>query len=147
MKRRYGPQGIHFFDRRTGWNLLLDEVRPESHLWSRAPAFVSMALTNACDLECPYCYAPKYPAQLAFDDVMRWAAELDENGCLGIGFGGGEPTLYPHFDELCEELGKRTGLALSLTTHGHHLHAARLGRLARVCSLVRISMDGTGGTY
>jgi MoaA/NifB/PqqE/SkfB family radical SAM enzyme len=147
MKQRCGPNGVHLFDRKTGWNLLLDELRPPAHRWSRAPAFVSIALTNACDLECAHCYAPKYRAQVKFDDVLCWASELDENGCLGIGFGGGEPTLYPRFDELCDALSNRTSLAISFTTHGHHLNPERIARLARSCSYVRVSMDGTGSIY
>jgi hypothetical protein len=38
---------------------------------------VSVALTNACDLSCEFCYAPKVPATLPADRVDRWLAELD----------------------------------------------------------------------
>jgi hypothetical protein len=36
---------------------------------------------------------------------------------LGVGFGGGEPTLYPHLVELCHYAAQNTGLAVTLTIH------------------------------
>ena len=62
MKIRKGPDGIHFFDRVSGTNLLLDELIPPPETWSKSPRQVSIALTNRCDLTCPHCYAPKTKA-------------------------------------------------------------------------------------
>lgn len=67
MKMRAGPSGLHFFDRRTGWNVLVDEVRIPPSQWAGAPRQISVALTNACDLSCSYCYAPKTAATLDAD--------------------------------------------------------------------------------
>jgi MoaA/NifB/PqqE/SkfB family radical SAM enzyme len=53
-------------------------------------------------LHCEFCYAPKVKASLQLDQLKRWIKELDQLGTLGIGFGGGEPTLYPHFSEICK---------------------------------------------
>src|SRR5205809_6090953 len=64
LKMRPGPSGIHFFCRETGLNVLCDEVREPCISWAAAPRQVSIALTNACDLTCPYCYAPKNYATL-----------------------------------------------------------------------------------
>ncbi len=58
-KQRRSPAGLHLFDRTTGLNILLDEIRVPASLWSRAPRQVSIALTNRCDLTCDHCYAPK----------------------------------------------------------------------------------------
>jgi hypothetical protein len=69
LKVRTGPAGIHLFDRTTGLNVLMDEARLPSNLWAAAPRQVSVALTNACDLACPHCYAPKNPAALPFERV------------------------------------------------------------------------------
>ena len=46
MKIRKGPDGIHFFDRNSGTNLLLDEVVSPPETWSKSPRQVSIALTN-----------------------------------------------------------------------------------------------------
>ena len=89
LKMRTGPAGVHFFNRATGRNVLFEEVHVDRTGWAAAPRQVSIALTNACDLRCDYCFAPKNAATLDFARVRGWLDELDANGCLGIGFGGG----------------------------------------------------------
>lgn len=147
MKIRTGPSGIHLFNRLTGLNLLLDEVRVPSLLWARAPSQVSIALTNACDLACAYCFAPKNHAELDFEGVTTWIDELDAHGCLGIGFGGGEPTLYPRLVDLCHYVTHHTGLSVTLTTHAHWLDAELAAALTGNVHFIRVSMDGVGATY
>ena len=95
LKVRMGIAGVHLFNRNTGINILIDEIIPPVSMRSIAPRQVSIALTNACDLNCSHCYAPKNPAVLDFDRLKSWLAELDTNDSIGVGFGGGEPTLYP----------------------------------------------------
>lgn len=106
-----------------------------------------MALTNACDLACPHCYAPKNPATLDFRRLTGWLNELDANGCLGVGFGGGEPTLYRRFSELCRYAARSTGLAVTFTTHAHHLTDTFTASLTGNVHFLRVSMDGVGRTY
>jgi len=72
MKVRLGPSGIHFFDRTSGLNVLLDEIIPQEAAWAPAPRQVSVAITNTCDLSCRYCFAPKEQAVLAFEDIVGW---------------------------------------------------------------------------
>lgn len=146
-KVRMGPEGVHLFDRDTGVNLLLDELTPPRAMWSEAPRFMSFALTNACDLTCDYCYAPKHVARLDANALAAWAAELDGAGALGIGFGGGEPTLYPGFAALCRRIHAETDLALSVTTHGHRWTEAFVASVGDALQFVRVSMDGVGDTY
>lgn len=147
MKRRLGPDGHHFFDRHTGINVLMDEVRPAEKAWSRAPRQVSIALTNVCDLHCGYCYAPKSRDSLTADQVLAWLVELDEAGCLAVGFGGGEPTLHPQFAEICRRAAQETRLAVTFTTHGHRITDHLLDSLAGSANFVRVSVDGVGRTY
>jgi sulfatase maturation enzyme AslB (radical SAM superfamily) len=147
LKVRRSPAGFHLFNRLTGANLLVDEVIPPSDTWSKAPRHVSVALTNACDLECPHCYAPKNPSKLPFDELITWLGVLDENQSLGVGFGGGEPTLYPNLPKLCDTVSKTTKLAITMTTHGHRLSDQLLNELAGNLNFIRISMDGVGETY
>jgi len=147
LKVRAGPAGLHFFNRTTGINILLDEITRPTSTWSVAPRQVSVALTNACDLACHHCYAPKKSAMLAFNRLIRWLGDLDTNGCLGVGFGGGEPTLYPQLKELCSYVTKKTNLAVTMTTHAHRLSDQLLNELAGNIHFVRVSMDGVGSTY
>src|SRR5436190_18664640 len=76
---RFGPSGMHVFDRRSGFNVLFDEVQPPKEVWAAAPRQVSIALTNACDLACPHCYAPKDHGALKFETLVAWLDELDSN--------------------------------------------------------------------
>jgi MoaA/NifB/PqqE/SkfB family radical SAM enzyme len=147
FKIRVGPCGIHVFNRMTGLNFLLDEVRVAPALWANAPRQVSIALTNSCDLECSYCFSPKHPTSLDFEWVIDLLDELDANGCLGIGLGGGEPTLYPHLVELCQYATQHTGLAITLTTHAHRFNDGLAEALTGGVHFVRVSMDGIGDTY
>lgn len=146
-KLRGGPAGLHLFNRTTGMNLLLDEVSVPTSLHARAPRQVSIALTNRCDLACAHCYAPKSRDELRFDSVARWLRELDEHGTLGVGFGGGEPTLYPEFVKICQYAAHKTGLSVSFTTHGHHIDDELAQRLRGNVHFIRVSMDGVGTTY
>jgi sulfatase maturation enzyme AslB (radical SAM superfamily) len=147
IKVRVGPAGLYFFNRTTGINILVDEITAPTSTWSPAPRQVSVALTNACDLACSHCYAPKIPGMLEFDRLTGWLTDLDANGCIGVGFGGGEPTLYPRLIELCSYAAKKTNLAVTMTTHAHRLSDQLLNELAGNLHFVRVSMDGVGTTY
>jgi sulfatase maturation enzyme AslB (radical SAM superfamily) len=146
-KMRLGPDGIHLFARASGANILIGEIVPPESMWAAAPRQVSIALTNTCDLSCPYCFAPKTRASLAFDRIVSWLAELDANGTIGVGFGGGEPTLYRRFADLCAHTTTNTSLAVTCTTHGHHLDDTLLAQLKGNVHFVRVSIDGIGPTY
>lgn len=147
LKLRCGPSGLHIFFRKTGYNVLCDEIQIPSNLWAQSPRQISVALTNACDLACSYCYASKIPGILDEQKLVDWLAELDCNGCLGVGFGGGEPTLYPGFSQLCRRISATTGLAVTFTTHGHHLSSSLANQLRGYVHFIRVSVDGIGGTY
>ncbi|MAS87832.1 MAG: radical SAM protein [Micavibrio sp.] len=147
FKCRHGPDGLHLFNRRTGANVLINEIEIPVKSWSKAPRQVSIALTNTCDLSCSHCYAPKHKARLDFDLLTSWLRTLDFNGCMGIGFGGGEPTLYPKFAELCEFAANETSLAVTMTTHGHRLDESLINKISGRMHFVRVSMDGVGATY
>jgi MoaA/NifB/PqqE/SkfB family radical SAM enzyme len=138
---------MHLFNRASGLNLLVDEFVPPEAAWAAAPRHVSFALTTACDLACSYCFAPKTSSTLDFSRVVSWLNELDANGTIGVGFGGGEPTLYRRFAELCIHTTQNTGLALTFTTHGHHIGASLLAMLKGNVHFIRVSMDGVGPTY
>lgn len=146
-KLRAGPAGIHLFDRTTGVNLLLDEICVRPSLWSAAPRNVSIALTNTCNLRCPHCYAPKEPASLNTERLIAWLDELDAHGCLGVGFGGGEPTLCRDLTALCRHVARNTGMAVTFTTHGHQLDERLATELRGNVHFIRVSMDGVGPTY
>jgi MoaA/NifB/PqqE/SkfB family radical SAM enzyme len=146
-KVRLSEAGVHVFDRASGLNVLLDEVKVPAEQVSRAPRYLSVALTNACELRCAYCYAPKHAAALDAGRVAAWAAELDAAGCLGVGFGGGEPTAYRGFAQLCAQVAGSTSMAVTFTTHGQRLTPELAGALLGSVHFARLSVDGVGATY
>lgn len=147
VKRRLDKNGLHLFDRSSGFNVLLDELNPPPGEWDRAPRYVSIALTNACELKCEFCYAPKSPARLEAEAVVRWVRELDESGCLGVGFGGGEPTAHPRFVEICQESSKTTSLAVTVTTHAHRFTDQLVRDLGDAVHFIRVSVDALESDY
>jgi MoaA/NifB/PqqE/SkfB family radical SAM enzyme len=146
-KVRFSEAGVHLFERKSGLNVLFDEVDVPPAQFSEGPRYLSVALTNACELRCAYCYAPKLVAALDIERVLTWAIELDRAGCLGIGFGGGEPTAYPGFGRLCAEITRSTSMAVTFTTHGHRLTPRLADALRGAVHFVRLSVDGVGATY
>ena len=146
-KKRCSESGVHFFDRMTGLNILFDEASVPKSLYARAPRQLSIALTYRCDLACAHCYAPKSPDQLRYKDVAGWLTEVDLHGTLGVGFGGGEPTLHSDFVKLCQYAERHTQLSVSFTTHGHHIDGDLADRLRGSVHFIRVSMDGVGSTY
>ncbi len=146
-KQRCSPAGLHLFERSCGLNVLLDEVPIPPALWSRAPRHVSIALTNRCDSACLHCFAPKSSDELRLAVLMRWLLELDANGTLGVGFGGGEPTLHADFAKLCQLVASETQLSVTFTTHGHHINETIAEKLRGSVHFIRVSMDGVGATY
>lgn len=147
MLIRNEPAGVHIFDRSTGLHFLLDEIRPSKEVLSKFPRFISIALTNACELHCAYCFAPKHGARLSESLVIGWAAEAEANGCFGFGFGGGEPTLHPRFAHLCAKIARETQLSVSFTTHGHWSTPNLAQSLQGHVQFIRLSMDGMFSTY
>jgi len=147
MKVRISESGVHLFDRVSGLNVLLDEVKKPACMYSLAPRYLSVALTNICELRCPYCYAPKNAAVLDWELVVAWAVELDGEGCLGFGFGGGEPTAHPQFARLCAKITACTSMAVTFTTHGHRLTPGMIEDLRGAVHFTRLSVDGIGATY
>ncbi|MEO3862087.1 radical SAM protein [Acrocarpospora sp. B8E8] len=146
-KVRLSEAGVHLFDRLSGLNVLLDEVKVPAEQVSRAPRYLSVALTNACELRCRYCYAPKQAAALDLGRVVAWAVELDGAGCLGVGFGGGEPTAHPRFPQICAQIAESTSMAVTFTTHGHRLTSQLADALRGSVHFARLSVDGVAATY
>lgn len=79
--------------------------------------------------------------------MLAWAVELDAAGCLGVGFGGGEPTAYRRFAQLCSDVAQSTSMAVTFTTHGHRLTPELVESLRGAVHFVRLSVDGVGATY
>lgn len=145
MKTRATPDGYLCFDRRTGLNILFDEIKPMEY--SQGPAMVSFAVTNMCNLRCPHCFVQKGTSILNFNRLKEWFFELDAIGCLGVGLGGGEPLLHPDFADICRFIHQQTDMACTVTTNATLLTEELLETVSIDIDFCRISMDGWGETH
>jgi MoaA/NifB/PqqE/SkfB family radical SAM enzyme len=138
---------VLLFDRETGTNMLVTNEKTKG-LRRAAPRMLQVALTNACDKSCEFCYRPMDArSRWTFDDLVELARFCDEWGVLELAFGGGEPTLFPRFGELLRAIWRETGLCPSFTTHGKRLDAALLREIRGSFGQLQVSVydeDDTG---
>lgn len=147
MKLRKEARGHHLYDRSTGIHVLLDEIPVEKRDHDVGPELLSIALLNACDLECKFCYAPKAPYRLDPDLVVDVCKQFAALGTFEVAFGGGEPTLYKGLGDLCRRIWSETDLGISITTHGHHLTEPLIEELTGYISIIRVSIDAPEPVY
>ncbi len=81
------------FDRATGLNVLL-EGEQTAHFRRIAPRALLIAVTNACDLACPFCYRDKQArSRWTYEALLDFCRQADEWGVLEVAFGGGKIVL------------------------------------------------------
>lgn len=110
------------------------------------PVSVEMTLTNTCNLKCVYCSdmmlreRQGVKEHLEFSTIRRLFQDLAEHGTKGVVLeGGGEPTLYPQFEEVVA-YAQSQGLAVGLITNGtRHLSQ----ELLRSFEWIRVSLDAS----
>ncbi len=138
---------VLLFDRDTGTNMLIANERTRD-LRRVAPRMLQVALTNACDKSCGFCYRPlDARSKWSFDDLLELARVCDAWGVLEIAFGGGEPTLFPRFPELLHAIWSETRLCPSFTTHGKRLTPELLRAMRGAYGQLQVSVydeDDTG---
>ena len=147
MKARVEPQGLHYYSRKSGTHILLDEIVTKPSNYSLSPRTVSIAITDNCDFACSYCYSDLQEIYLKKEEIILYCRQLDKFGTFDIAFGGGEPTLHPDLIEICETIWNETRLGISITTHGHNLNEEFISRLKGIISFIRISIDGIEPIY
>jgi MoaA/NifB/PqqE/SkfB family radical SAM enzyme len=135
--------GLLIFDKKTGTNILLNEIIPKQV--DKAPRHISIALTNKCNLSCGHCYIKHGTSFLNKEELKKWILELDCNGCLSVGFGGGEPTMYPDLIDLLQYV-NQTAMASTLTTNGS-ASIEYYYEIAKYLDLIRFSIDGFYEVY
>ena len=94
-----------------------------------APIHVSIWPTVVCQRKCPYCCCIKHVNKtspelnhLDYDKFIVAIDALAKYGTKAIEFsGGGEPTLWPHFEKAVRYISDK-GIKLSLITNGLTLH-------------------------
>jgi sulfatase maturation enzyme AslB (radical SAM superfamily) len=116
--RAHPLDGKLLFERNTGLNVLLegDEV---AHLRRVAPRTLLVAVTNHCNLACPFCYRDlRSASEWTYASLLSFCQQADEWGVLEVTFGGGEPLIFPRWQSFILDLYRTTGLCINFTTNG-----------------------------
>jgi uncharacterized protein len=136
----------------TGSRLVATNADPETlTAW--------LHITNACNLDCPYCYVRKSSARMNLETGIRAIDRIFETAQthhfrrVKLKYAGGEATL--HFDLVRElhtyALGKseQTGLGLRavVLSNGTRLKSEQADWLAATRVKLMISLDGVGATH
>lgn len=115
-------------------------VPPEQRLQT-----VYYAITEGCNLRCPYCYASAAkarPGELATHEAADLIDQAADMGAEEFIFTGGEPMLRPDLFELAARSRDR-GLRTNLITNGTVIKTAEIAdRVASHFSVVTVSIDG-----
>ena len=110
------------------------------------PGSLSIELTDACDLRCPYCSNPGFPNPRTFmspEVVEALIASTKTFRVDRVRVGGGEPTLHPRFAEISSRLSK-SGKLFSIVTNGQWRKPGIIEALVAHYHLIEISIDAGG---
>lgn len=98
---------------------------------------------GACNLKCPYCsvtYRDTH-SRINPDVIRKYVTDLVSRGLKAIIFtGGGEPTIYPHFNEIVQWAKWDLGLSVALITNGTQAKRVE-DRTWEAFSWVRVSLN------
>ena len=96
--------------------------------------------TSRCNLNCKYCSVKKRePNQIELEVIKDYVEKLMTRGLKAVILtGGGEPMLYPHFDELTHWLKHDKGLSIGLITNATQ---SKRVKIWDVFSWIRVSIN------
>ncbi len=136
------PDGLLLFERRTGVNILLDEMKGRWG-WEK-PLYVAVQLTNLCNRQCRWCYASSSSSAPSgvwtTEKLLNLCQYLDRWGVAGVAFGGGEPFTFPGFSSLARQVWDSTGLDVGATSNGDLITDADLATMNGHLGQLRISV-------
>ena len=110
----------------------------------KAPSMVTWQLTRDCDLACLHCCTDSapgkaLPGELTREQALKLSKEVAAAGVPYVMVVGGEPTIVPHFLEVCRTLSDG-GCLLKIETNGQNFDVEPLKGLA--IRSIQISLDG-----
>ncbi|MBF0131595.1 MAG: radical SAM protein [Magnetococcales bacterium] len=124
-----------------GYQIVRSNVRKE-----RQPVFLSLYITNRCNLKCSYCFVvdPRFSKeflrmQLSLGEIKEIVDEFYAMGMRMIFMLGGEPLVHKEIGPIIEHIVNK-GIYLQVVTNGQ-LIERRLESLRRVHGLC-VSLDG-----
>ena len=143
------PKVANLLTRYVSWRRLVAEARrsgaPRPKVPEIGPISINLDLTTACNFRCDHCIdwdLLNVKARHRENEIRQSLVELRRRGLESvILIGGGEPTLYPHFEEMISFI-KSLGLQVAIVSNG-----SRCDRLVQVApdlakgDWIRLSLD------
>jgi MoaA/NifB/PqqE/SkfB family radical SAM enzyme len=115
------------------------------YLHRRRLIHLELELTRKCNFRCSYCNLQhENSRELDEQDIIRLLDKYQRDIAF-VFLTGGEPLLYSHFDDLVDNIRRRGGIYLYVTTNGS-LFSRNIGVLKKV-NLVSFSLDGPRETH
>jgi Fe-coproporphyrin III synthase len=108
-------------------------------------ATLMVHLLGRCNLSCHHCYmegAPSRTELLPLDLVLRAVEECPQLGIATLYVTGGEPLLYPGFEQVLRLAARTPKLEITVCTNGTLIRERHAKLLKDVGAKVNISVDG-----
>ena len=111
---------------------------------------ISFEITNRCNLHCVHCMnksdnSESTPEGLPWMLMSLLLDEMAENNVKELYVTGGEPTMYPYFDQLVAK-SKHLGMDTLIATNAYDIDSC-LDVIKKDVDIVFVSIDGTQSTH
>lgn len=127
------------------WILYFNGNRPRIKLGEPPLSFAYYAITDGCNLRCPYCYASSekcLPGELDTAESLDLVSQIADFGTGTLVFTGGEPMLRKDLFRIVEHA-NGSGLKSNIITNATMIRTeATAQRFAELFNAVTISLDG-----
>lgn len=129
----------------TGIKFWRHKSQLESYIEGTGKTVISTHLSpeGSCNLRCPYCSVSKRERhnRIKLDTIKDYILKLKSRGLKAVILtGGGEPTIYPQFNELVRWLKQDQNLSVALITNGTMIHNVEQ-EVWDMFSWVRVSLN------
>ena len=127
------------------WIVYFNGNRPAPKTAEPPLNYVYYAVTDGCNLRCPYCYASSekcLPGELSTEESLALITQIADIGANNVVFTGGEPMLRKDLFTLVEHA-NRSGLKSDIITNATMIRTPAIAqRFADLFNSVTISLDG-----
>jgi radical SAM protein with 4Fe4S-binding SPASM domain len=127
------------------WIVYYNGHRPAVTVSEAPLSMAYYAITDGCNLRCPYCYASSekcLPGELTTAESLDLVTQIAGFGTKTLVFTGGEPMLRKDLFEIVEHA-KRSGLLCNIITNATMIRTPEIAqRFAELFDSVTVSVDG-----
>jgi radical SAM protein with 4Fe4S-binding SPASM domain len=127
------------------WIVYFNRNRPVVKVEEAPLNYAYYAITDGCNLRCPYCYASSekcLPGELDTAESLDLVTQIAEMGGRTLVFTGGEPMLRKDLFQIVEHA-NASGLESAIITNATMIRSAKTAeRFAELFDRVTVSMDG-----